>query len=117
MNTALDYASQPDDPDSGPPAPARHKHRWLRIAGWSVFGVFTFVVLALLLLASLVNTDGEHRAIMNLAQSQATKALTVPVHLQNLVLHWYPLSVDLYGLKVDGARPASQSSAAPGQSY
>ncbi len=105
MNAALDYASQPDDPDSGPPAPARHKHRWLRIAGWSVFGVFTFVVLALLLLASLVNTDGEHRAIMNLAQSQATKALAVPVHLQNLVLHWYPLSVDLYGLKVDGAGP------------
>lgn len=107
MNTALKYPPFPDDPDSGPPSPPRKKHRWWHIIGWSLLGIFTFIVLAALLLASLVNTDGEHRAIMNYAQKEASKALGVQVHLQNLLVHWYPLGVDIDGIRVESAGPHS----------
>lgn len=103
MHADLKHPSHPDDPDSGPRASPRY--RWWRIIGWSVLGLVSLVVTAVLVLAALVNTDGVHQAILNFAQRRATSSLGTRVRLKNFVVHWSPLGVDLYGVTVDGADP------------
>lgn len=105
MNTILKYPPHPEDPDSGPPNPPAHRHRWWRIVGWSILGLVCFIIAAVLILAALVDTDGVHRAILDFAQKKATSSLGTQVRLQNFVLHWSPLSLDLYGVTIDGSGP------------
>lgn len=103
MNTALKHPFFPEDPE--PPESSRRKHRGWRIAGWTILGIICFLIAAILILGGLVNTDGEHTALINFVQNEASKALGTRVSVQNLVVHWAPLGVDLYGITVDGAEP------------
>ena len=105
MNTLLKYPPIPEDPE--PPEPPKRK-RWWRVAGWSILGLICFVVGGALVLAALVDSDGVHAAILNFAQNEASKELGVRVRLQNLVIHWAPIGIDLYGISVDGAGPHPQ---------
>ena len=105
MTTAKKSPPYPGDPDSGPPNSPSHAHHWWRILGLSIVGLLSLVIAAVLMATALVNTDGVHQAILNFAQRKATSSLGTRVRLQNFVLHWSPLGLDLYGVTVDGAGP------------
>ncbi len=103
MNTALKFPPHPEEPDPQPPQRPKRRHRGWRIFGWSVLGLICLLIAALVVLGALIDTDGVHTAILNFADKQASKALGVDVNLQNFVLHWGTLSLDVYGVRVDGA--------------
>jgi translocation and assembly module TamB len=106
MSTAFNLHPTPEEPEHNPPqqpAPPRRKHRWWKIAGWSLLGLVCFVIAAVIALGALVNLDGVHSAILNFAQKKATESLGTRVEIQNFVLRWSPFGLDLYGITVDGA--------------
>jgi translocation and assembly module TamB len=94
-----------EEPDPRPRRQNNHGHRGWRIFGWSILGLIGFIVAIIVFAVVSINTDGVHRAILNFAQRQASSALGVRVQLQNFTVHWSTLSVDLYGISVDGAGP------------
>jgi translocation and assembly module TamB len=63
------------------------------------------IVLGAMVFAFLVNSSRGHAYLIDKIQKQAQESLGVGVHLQNLDLHLATLSVDLYGLTIDGAGP------------
>ena len=95
---------EPRKPEEPQAPPKRHPHV-LTAAKW-IFGFIVFPILfGVLIVAFFLNTATGHNYLLNLLQKQATAALGAGVHLQNFNLHLTNLSVDLYGLKVDGANP------------
>jgi len=104
----MDHRNPPSPPESEPdqPRPPR-THRGWRIFGWSVLGVVCILVAAIVILGAFINNDGEHRAIINFAQNEASKALGVRVRIENIVIHLATLRADVYGIAVDGAGPHS----------
>ncbi len=100
MNTALRLPPQPDGPDPGKP---KKKHRGWRILGWSVLGLICLLIAVLVALGAMIDTDGLHKALLRFADQEAAKALGVNVQIQNFVLHWGSLSLDVYGVKIAGA--------------
>ena len=63
------------------------------------------IVLGFIVAMFLLNSSRGHNYLLGQIQDQATQALNTGVHLDNFDLHPATLSVDLYGLKVDGASP------------
>ena len=53
----------------------------------------------------LVNSSRGHAYLINALQNKAAESLGVAVRLQNFNLNLTTLSVDLYGLTIDGAGP------------
>jgi len=108
MSSIHRFPDPPEEPDprsrksSNPP---KQKWRWGRIAGWSIAGLICLFIALLVIFGALVNTDGVHRAILNFAEKKASDSLGVRVRLDNLVLHWSTLSLDLYGITASGAEP------------
>jgi translocation and assembly module TamB len=87
------------------------RHRWLSdrrliaiIKGLAVFIVMPIVIGAIAV-SAVVNSSSGHAYLLRLLQREATESLGVDVHLQDFNLHLSTLSVDLYGLTVDGAAP------------
>ncbi len=72
---------------------------------WVIFALTVVPIVLIEALLTLVNTDGVHRYLLELAQRKASESLGVEVRLQNLLLHCKTLSVDLYGIRVAGAEP------------
>src|ERR1035438_2318786 len=66
----------------------------------------TILPLLMMIAVSLVlNTARGHNYLLRLAETQASDRLGVRVELQNFALHFSTLSVDLYGITVEGASP------------
>jgi translocation and assembly module TamB len=63
------------------------------------------VLVATTAVVTLVNRDGVHRYLIQKAQDEARTRLGVRVGLENFTLHLSTLSLDLYGVSVDGADP------------
>src|ERR1700691_5627604 len=88
-----------------------NKHRqgprplWMRIAAWVWAGFAIATLLAVCTVTILVNNPRFHRYILRTIESNASDSLGVRVQLQNFTLHLSTLSVDLYGITVDGANP------------
>src|SRR6185312_12734254 len=72
---------------------------------WGLGGIVVAALVAAALFISLINVDGVHRYLLNLAQAKATSMLGVPVRLANFSVDVPALRVDLYGLTIDGAAP------------
>ena len=81
--------------------------RWVRVAAWIWFGFTAAGILATLVLAVLVNNPQFHAYLIRKAEASATDSLGVRVRLENFAVHFETLSVDLYGLNIDGASPYS----------
>lgn len=85
--------------------PHQTRHRLLKIAKF-IGAVIVFpIIFGFIIAMILLNSSRGHAYLLGQIQDQATKALNTGVHLQNFDLHLSTLSVDLYGLKVDGASP------------
>ena len=103
--------------DSDPREPQRNRslRRPLLMVAKFVAVVIVFpILLGAVVFAIAMNSSRGHAYLINLIQKQAGESLGVPVQLQNLDLHLSTLSVDLYGLTIDGAGPHSISAIAPG---
>jgi translocation and assembly module TamB len=96
---------EPDPEPRKSSPPAGRGRRWGRIIGWLIGGLICLTVVALAMLGMLVNSGGAHRAIINFAERRASASLGFGVRLENFALHWSTLSLDLYGITVDGAGP------------
>ena len=86
-----------------PAHPARH--RLLAIAKWIGAVVVFPIIFGFIIAMFMLHSSRGHAYLLGQIQDQAGKALNTGVHLQNFNLHLSTLSVDLYGLKVDGASP------------
>ena len=94
-------------PGGGPeevkrPSPHRRGRHWIL---WLALALTVLPPLLILLLVASVNTDGVHRYLLGLAQRKASESLGAEVRLQDLLIHFKNLSVDLYGIRVSGAEP------------
>ncbi len=78
-----------------------------------VFKVIAWISLAMTVVTLIVfagvpillNNARFHNYVIGTAEEQASKSLGVGVHLQNFALHFSTLSVDVYGITIDGASP------------
>jgi translocation and assembly module TamB len=102
MATARTYPPTPPAPE---PTPPRRLHKLARIAAW--YSIISTALLLLFLLIGfiLLHSASFHAYVIRTAQQQAQDALGVRVQLQNYVLNLSNLSLDLYGVTVDGASP------------
>ena len=84
---------------------ATPRPRWMRIVGWMWISLTVVTVLAICAVAILLNNARFHQYVIQKIEANATDSLGVRVQLQNFALHLPTLSVDLYGITVDGASP------------
>jgi translocation and assembly module TamB len=100
----------PDEaPPPRPPVPIRptHGRRGPRIvAGLAGVLVLLFVAGAVALFF-IVRSAAFHDYVLRTAQEKASTALHTPVHLQNFSLKLSTLTLDLWGLTVEGAGPGA----------
>lgn len=77
----------------------------LRVLAWASAVSGAMLVLAAIVLAVLLNSQRFHQYLLANLEGRASSSLGVRVKLENFALHLPTLSVDLYGLTVDGAAP------------
>lgn len=87
------------------PGPQRRKHPLMRIGAWLAGTVVVFLLLAGLTLEVLLHSTRFHDYLLTTVEKDASETLGTEVHLQNFALHLSTLSLDLYGLHVNGAAP------------
>jgi hypothetical protein len=80
-------------------------HLLLKAAAWVGVGLTITALLAMVTFAMLLNSQRFHSYLLRTMQTKATAVLGVPVRLQDFVLHLSTLSIDLYGVTIDGASP------------
>ncbi|MBS1803084.1 MAG: translocation/assembly module TamB [Acidobacteria bacterium] len=97
----LHHSSRNSEQQAASPA----RHRAIAIAKFIGAVVVFPIIFGFIIAMFLLNSSRGHAYLLGQIQDQATKALNTGVHLQNFDLHLTSLSVDLYGLKVDGASP------------
>src|SRR5581483_3208036 len=102
MATARSYPPTPPAPE---PAPPRRRHKLARIVAW-FYAISTGLLLLFLIIGFiLLHSSSFHAYVIRTAQQQAQDSLGVRVQIQNYVLNLRNLSLDLYGVTVDGASP------------
>jgi hypothetical protein len=84
---------------------SRAMHLLLKAAAWVGVGLTITALLAMVTFAMLLNSQRFHSYLLRTMQTKATAVLGVPVRLQDFVLHLSTLSIDLYGVTIDGASP------------
>jgi translocation and assembly module TamB len=82
-----------------------HQPRWLRVSIWISSGIVAVLVLSVVAAAIVLHTAAFHNYVLNKARTLASEQLGSRVDLQNFTLHLSTLSLDIYGLTVDGAEP------------
>ena len=103
MATARYYPPEPPAPEPIPPR--RPQHKLMRIAAW-FWAISTGLMLLVILVGAILLRSGSfHAYVIRTAQKQAQDALGVRVQLQNYALNLSNLSLDIYGVTVDGASP------------
>src|SRR5579863_1845453 len=106
MATARSYPPPPPDPQR---TPLRHlrfpQHRLMRWAAWFTAISTALPLLVVIVVAILLNNGRFHAYVIRTAQKQAQDALGVRVQLQNFALNLSNLTLDIYGVTVDGAGP------------
>src|SRR5258708_1652624 len=101
MHSNAASPGSPLPPSSG----ARTRRHLIAVARWFVTLVILPIVIGAILLAILLNSPRFHSYLLNTLETQATNSLGVRVKLQNFTPHVSALSVDLYGITIDGASP------------
>ena len=91
--------------ESGGSASPHRRSVWRRVAEWIGFVVAATVLVVVATIAILLNSPQFHRYLLRTAEAKASASLGVRVKLEDFALHLNKLSVDLYGITVDGANP------------
>ncbi len=104
---ARDFNLPPSPPDKPRLVPSRQPARWKRVAAW-ILGVVALLILAAGIgIVVLLHSPSFHNYVLRTAEKNATNALNTRVQLQNFAIHPATLSLDLYGLMVDGTGPGA----------
>jgi translocation and assembly module TamB len=90
-----------------PQNPRWHKarHPFFKVMAWISLGMTAVTLIAPVGVAILLNNARFHDYLIRTAVAQASESLGVRVQLQNFALRFSDLSVDLYGVTIDGASP------------
>ena len=90
-----------------PANPRWHKarHPFFKVMAWISLGMTAVTLIVTVGVAILLNNVRFHNYVIRTAESQASESLGVRVQLQNFAVHFSNLSVDLYGVTIDGASP------------
>ena len=96
MNTSVGTGNSPN---------SRRRSAWRRIAAWIGIGWIAATLVALVSIAFLFNDPRFHQYLLRTAAAKASESLGVKVQLEDFAFHFSALSVDLYGVTVDGANP------------
>jgi translocation and assembly module TamB len=97
--------SFPPPPPAPEPVPPRRPHKLARIASWFFIISTVLTVLPIIIGAILLHSASFHAYVIRTAQQQVQETLGVPVRIQNYALNLSNLSLDIYGVTVDGASP------------
>ena len=87
------------------PGHQQRKRLLMRIAAWLAGAVVVALLLVGLTLEILLHSARFHNYLLTTVEKDAGQSLGTEVHLQNFALHLSSLSLDLYGLRVNGAAP------------
>jgi translocation and assembly module TamB len=92
-----------------PPEPDNMKPRrlWTRVLLWITGGIGLVLLLLVFGVVTLLHNARFHQYLLQKADQIASEQLGTRVTLQNFAIHLSNLSVDLYGLTIDGAPPYS----------
>ncbi|MGB8885513.1 MAG: translocation/assembly module TamB domain-containing protein [Candidatus Korobacteraceae bacterium] len=104
---ARDFNLPPYSPEKPRLVPSRPPRRWKRITAWILGIVALLIIVAGIGIAVLLHSPSFHNYILRTAQQKAADALNTRVQLQNFAIHPATLSLDLYGLTVDGSGPGA----------
>ena len=91
--------------DSSNPRWHKARHPFFKIMAWTSLGITAVTLIVTVGVAILLNNARFHDYLIRTAEAQASQSLGVRVQLQNYVFHLSNLSVDLYGVTIDGAKP------------
>jgi translocation and assembly module TamB len=80
-------------------------HPFFKVMAWISLGMAVVTLIVTVGVAILLNNARFHNNLIRTAEAQASEKLGVRVQLQNFAVHFSNLSVDLYGIKIDGASP------------
>src|ERR1700722_11964223 len=83
----------------------RAPHPFFRIMTWMSLGSTALMLIVVVGVDILLNNAAFHNYLIKKAETEATESLGVRVQLQNFALNLSNLSVDLYGVTIDGANP------------
>jgi len=90
-----------------PSNPHWHKarHPFFKVMAWISVGMTALTLMVAVGVAILLNDARFHAYLIRTAEAQAGESLGVRVKLQNFAVNFSDLSVDLYGVTIDGASP------------
>lgn len=89
-------------PSRSPRAPRKLLKKILLVSAAAILAIVLIVAISI---AVLLNNQRFHAYLLRTAQTQASESLGVRVQLQNFAVNLSSLSLDVYGLTVDGAAP------------
>lgn len=92
-------------PDANLPEERHPRSKTARVIGWIAATLFAIILIVVVAGALLLRSNRFHDYILQTAQSKASDSLGVQVRLQNFAIHYSNLSLDLYGITVQGATP------------
>ncbi len=101
------FPPEPPQPQSPIPIRPGRPGRWKHISGWIAGGLALLLVVVVIAAHFVARSARFHDYVLHTVDTKASAALNTPVHLQNFALHLSTLSVDLYGLTVEGAGPGA----------
>ena len=78
---------------------------WKRAAAWSAIALLALAVSSVAIAVVLFHSEAFKNYLLGKIQQTASGSLNTPVRMQNLALHFSPLSADLYGVTVRGTEP------------
>ena len=85
--------------------PAGRHTRWRKGAAWIGGILLTLVAVAGIAVTLVLHSARFHNYVISTVEKKASESLGTRVQLQNFALHLSNLSLDLYGLTVEGANP------------
>jgi translocation and assembly module TamB len=93
------------EPELRRESPIHTHHPAWRTVGWFFTGLLVLLALLLVAVNVLLHSQRFHKYTLTIVQQKATERLGVKVTLENFTINLHNLSLDLYGLTVDGAKP------------
>lgn len=94
-------------PLSEPGNNMRPRRLWVRVLLWTMGGVGFALLLLVVSFVALLHSTRFHQYLLQKADQIASEQLGTRVTLQNFAFHFSSLSVELYGLTINGAAPDS----------
>jgi translocation and assembly module TamB len=93
-------------PLSPEPANDKRPHRWwAKGLLWITVGIAVLLLLLIVCVFALLHSARVHQYLLHKADQIASEKLGTSVKLQNFALHISNLTLDLYGIKINGALP------------